>query len=231
MPASVPRLRLPVGAFISFLAVTACARLLSAAPPEWPQWRGPQANGVSPDAHPPVTWNETNHVRWKLSLPGKSHSSPIVTGHRVYLMSAAPVGDAQPPVFDSAPGVHDSVPVTHRHEYAVIAVNRADGRIAWKTVVREEWPHEGGHTTGSPASNSPVTDGAHVYADFGSRGLYCLDLDGRVVWKRDLGRLQTLHAHGEGSVITPALRRHPLPPPAQPEPARPTGPGHRHVSG
>lgn len=195
----MPLLRQPGGTFASLLAVTACARLLSAAPPEWPQWRGPKANGVSPDAHPPVTWSETNHVRWKLSLPGKSHSSPIVTGHRVYLMSAAPVGNAQPPVFDSAPGVHDSVPVTHRHEYAVIAVNRADGRIAWKTVVREDWPHEGGHTTGSPASNSPVTDGAHVYADFGSRGLYCLDLDGKVVWKRDLGRLQTLHAHGEGS--------------------------------
>jgi outer membrane protein assembly factor BamB len=118
-------------------------------------------------------------------------------------MAATPIGEAQKPVYDSAPGVHDSVPVTYRHQYLVLAVNRADGQVLWKTAVREEWPHEGGHVTGSPTSNSPITDGAFIYAFFGSRGLYCLDTNGVVIWKKDLGKMQTLHAHGEGS--SPAL--------------------------
>jgi outer membrane protein assembly factor BamB len=169
----------------------------------WPQWRGPLANGVGPLADPPTQWAEGKNVRWKMPLPGKGHSSPIVLGDRVFLMMATPLGDAQPPVFDSAPGVHDSVPVTHRHRYSVLAVNRKEGRILWETTVREEWPHEGGHETGSPASNSPITDGAMVYAFFGSRGLYALDTNGTIRWQKDLGRMQTLHAHGEGS--SPAL--------------------------
>ena len=168
-------------------------------PQSWPAWRGPLANGVAPRADPPVEWSETNNIRWKVALPGRGHSSPIVFGDRVYVMAAAPVGPEQKPVHDSAPGVHDSVPVTRTNQYMVMALSRADGRALWKKVVREEWPHEGGHETGSPASNSPVTDGEFIYAFFGSRGLYCLDTSGAVKWRADLGRMQTLHAHGEGS--------------------------------
>jgi len=165
----------------------------------WSQWRGPQANGVAPHANPPIHWSETNNLRWKVALPGQGHSSPIVVGDRVIVTAAAPVGPEQAPVHDSAPGVHDSVPVTHRHQYLVLALSRKDGRELWKTVVREEWPHEGGHVTGSPVSNSPTTDGRFIYALFGSRGLYCLDTNGVIQWQKDLGKMQTHHAHGEGS--------------------------------
>ena len=165
----------------------------------WPQWRGPLANGVSPSANPPISWSETNNVRWKIPLPGKGHSSPIVFGDSVYLLGATPVGGAQKAVHDDAPGVHDSVPVTHRHQFFALAVNRRDGSILWQKSLREEWPHEGGHVTGSLVSNSAVTDGEHLYAFLGSRGLYCLDLKGEVKWQKDLGRMKTLHAHGEGS--------------------------------
>jgi outer membrane protein assembly factor BamB len=165
----------------------------------WPQWRGPLANGVSPKANPPLQWSETNNVRWKIALPAQGHASPIVFGDSVYLLGAAPVGEAQKAVHDDAPGVHDSVPVTHRHQFIVFAVSRQNGSILWKKVLREEWPHEGGHTTGSLASNSAVTDGEHLYAFFGSRGLYCLDRKGELKWQKDLGRMKTLHAHGEGS--------------------------------
>src|SRR5437879_6743963 len=165
----------------------------------WPQWRGPSANGVAPRATPPIYWSETNNIRWKIPLPGKGHSSPIVFGDSVYLLAAAPVGGAQKPVYDSAPGVHDSVPVTHRHQFTVLALSRRDGNVLWQKVLREEWPHEGGHVTGSLASSSPVTDGEHLYVFFGSRGLYCLNLKGTLIWQKDLGRMHTLHAHGEGS--------------------------------
>src|SRR5436190_20951593 len=155
----------------------------------WPQWRGPLANGVAPFANPPIHWSETNNIRWKIPLPGKGHSSPIAFGDAVYVLAALPVGEAKKPVYDDAPGVHDSVPVTHRHQFVAFAVSRCDGSVLWKKVLREEWPHEGGHVTGSLASNSPVTDGEHIYVFFGSRGLYGLDLTGELKWSKDLGRM------------------------------------------
>jgi outer membrane protein assembly factor BamB len=166
---------------------------------DWPQWRGPLANGVAPLANPPIHWSETKNVRWKTALRGKGHSSPVVSGSGVFLTQAIPVGEAQPPVYDHAPGTHDNVPVTHRHQFVALAINRQDGQVLWQQVLREEFPHEGGHETGSLASNSPVTDGERVYFFYGSRGLYCLDLKGNLLWKKDLGRMTTLHAHGEGS--------------------------------
>src|SRR5207248_4852113 len=113
----------------------------------WPQWRGPLANGVAPGANPPLRWSETNNIRWKIPLPGKGHSSPILFGESVYVLSAVPVGEAQKPVYDDAPGVHDSVPVTHRHQFLALALSRLDGSISWLKILREEWPHEGGHET------------------------------------------------------------------------------------
>ncbi len=174
----------------------------------WPHWRGPLANGFAPKANPPVHWSETNNIRWKMALPGKGHSSPIVFGDSVFLLAAAPIGPPQKPVYDDAPGVHDSVPVTQRHQFMAVSVNRSDGSVLWQKVLREEWPHEGGHVTGTLASNSPVTDGEHLYVFFGSRGLYCLDLKGEVKWQKDLGQMHTLHAHGEGS--SPVLHKQTL---------------------
>lgn len=165
----------------------------------WPQWRGPLATGVSPDANPPVEWSESRNVRWKLALPGKGHSTPIVWGDRVFLTVAVPYGNTVAPVYDNAPGTHDNLGVTQHHRFVVMAVSRRDGKIVWSRTVREDFPHEGGHETGSLASNSPVTDGELLFACFGSRGLYCFDLNGELKWQKDLGRMQTLHAHGEGS--------------------------------
>ena len=165
----------------------------------WPQWRGPLATGVASKANPPVEWSEKKNIRWKIPLSGKGHSSPIVFGDTVFLTAAVPVGEALSPVHDNAPGVHDSVPVTHRHQFVVLAISRRDGKILWQKVLREEFPHEGGHVTGSLASNSPVTDGKHLYVFLGSRGFYCLDMKGELKWQKDLGQMKTLHSHGEGS--------------------------------
>ena len=169
----------------------------------WPQWRGPLGTGVAPEADPPVEWSETKNIRWKIPLPGVGHSTPIVWGDRVFVTTAVPIGEPVEPKPETAPGAHDNVLVTHRHRFVVLAVDRRDGRILWQRTMREELPHEGGHTTGSYASASPVTDGERLFAYFGSRGLYCLDLDGEPQWKKDLGQMQSLHGHGEGS--SPAL--------------------------
>ena len=173
----------------------------------WPQWRGPLGTGValvcSPNADPPVEWSETNNVRWKVALPGKGHSTPIVWGDRIYLTTAVPYGEKLPPKHSTAPGTHDGVPVTQRHEFVVLAINRSDGKIAWQKTVNKKLPHEGGHYTGSLASNSMVTDGEHLFAFFGSHGLYCLDMHGEVKWQKQFGEMQTKHGHGES--ISPAL--------------------------
>ena len=155
--------------------------------------------GEAPKANPPTEWSETKNVRWKLPLPGKGHSTPAVWGDRVYVTTAAPVGESFPPKYSGAPGGHDEVPITQRQKFMVMAIDRGSGKIAWERTVREELPHQGGHRTASLASSSPITDGERVYAFFGSWGLYCLDTKGEAVWQKDLGQLDTLHGHGEGS--------------------------------
>src|SRR5262249_55993684 len=108
-------------------------------------------------------------------------------------------GEGVEPTESEGRGAHDNLPVTHHHKFVVLAVSRRDGKVLWERTMCQELPHEAGHFTGSLASNSPVTDGERLFAFFGSRGLYCLELNGEVKWQKDLGRMHTLHAHGEGS--------------------------------
>ncbi len=166
---------------------------------QWPQWRGPLTTGFTPHADPPIEWSETKNVRWKIALPGKGHSTPAIWGDRVFVTAAAPTGTASSPHYSGAPGAHDEEPITHRQKFMVIALDRHTGKILWEQTVRQEIPHQGGHVTASLASNSPITDGERVFAHFGSAGLYCLDLNGELLWKKDFGNLDSLHGHGEGS--------------------------------
>lgn len=165
----------------------------------WPQWRGPLGSGFAPSADPPVEWSENKNIRWKIELPGSGHSTPIVWGKIIFLTAAEAYGKPFPPQYSGAPGAHDNLPVTSRHRFLVLAINRKDGRIVWKKQVQRATPHEGGHTTASLASNSPVTDGKSLFAYFGSRGLYCLNFEGELLWQKNLGEMQTKHGHGEGS--------------------------------
>src|SRR5439155_5347450 len=89
----------------------------------WPQWRGPLGTGVAPHAQPPIEWSETKHIRWKVALPGKGHSTPIVWGEHVFLTTAIPYGEAVKPRF-VRPGAHDNLALTQNHEFAVLAVSR-----------------------------------------------------------------------------------------------------------
>lgn len=166
---------------------------------DWPQWRGPLGTGVAPNSDPPIEWSESKNIRWKVAVSGKGHSSPVIWGRHIFLTTAIPEGDPLPPRKSTAPGTHDGVPVTHRHRFVVLAVDRTTGKILWQKTVHQKVPHEGGHYTGSLASNSVVTDGQHVYAFFGSHGLYCLDLNGEVKWQRQLGEMLTKHGHGESA--------------------------------
>lgn len=171
---------------------------------QWPQWRGPLGTGVAPHGKPPVTWGEDQNIRWKIPVPGKGHSTPIVWGDRIFITTAVPHGEPLPvPKHDHEQGAHNNMPPSRRLRFVVLAIDRRNGALLWKQTVRDQQPREGTHETGTWASNSAVTDGRHVFAHFGSHGLYCLDMNGKLLWETDLGDMQTRHAHGEGS--SPAL--------------------------
>ena len=170
---------------------------------QWGQWRGPLGTGVAPHGRPPVEWNEGRNVRWKVAIPGQGHSTPIVWDDRIFLTTAIPFGDALPAADEHSPGAHDNMPASSKYEFVVLAVSRRDGKTLWERTVRTERPHESTHESGSWASASAVTDGEVLIASFGSRGVYGLDLGGKLLWQTDVGDMQIKHGHGEGS--SPAL--------------------------
>lgn len=172
---------------------------------QWPQWRGPLATGEAPYGDPPVRWSERQNIRWKISIPGRGLSTPIIWGDRLFITSAVPFGEALSPPGREPRGAHNNVAPARRLDFVVLAIDRRSGEILWKKSVRRARPHAGTHETGSWASSSAVTDGKYLFAFFGSSGLYCLDFDGNLIWDLDLGEMQIFHGHGEGS--SPVLYR------------------------
>ena len=180
----------------------------------WPQWRGPLASGVAPAGDPPIEWAPDKNIKWKVEIPGKGSATPIVWGDTIFVLTAAPTDKRPPgkegPPAEAAPaegaqaGPRRNLQPEFIQQFIVIAINRRDGSTLWQKIVREELPHEGWNpnATITWASSSPVTDGQMVYAHFGSRGLYALDMKGNVKWERDLGDMNT-DGFGEGS--SPAL--------------------------
>ncbi|MEQ8768513.1 MAG: PQQ-binding-like beta-propeller repeat protein [Planctomycetota bacterium] len=178
---------------------------------DWTQWRGPKLTGEV-EAQPPLEWSDTQNVRWKVELPGAGQSTPIVLGDKIFLLTAVDTGKAPEGAGEEKPkgaaalvnprGRGPQGPTTV-HQFIVLCLSRKDGSVIWQKAVREEVPHEGKHQTASFASNSPITDGENLYVSFGSRGLYCLSVDGEVLWEKDLGDMKIAFQFGEGS--SPAL--------------------------
>ena len=128
----------------------------------WLSWRGPLQSGFAPRAEPPLEWSDTHHVKWKVAVPGRGHSTPIVLADRVVLTTAIPVGEALEPRLSGRPGAHDNLPVTHRQQFVALAFRRTDGQLLWRRKLHESEPHEGAHYTASLASHSPSSDGQRI---------------------------------------------------------------------
>jgi len=188
----------------------------------WPHWRGDNGNGVSLTAKPPIEWSETKNVKWKVAVPGKGSGSPVIWKDKVFVVSAVEVDLATKPVAieeksiaqrpdgqrprrgrpGGRRGRRDAGPIPTL-QFKLMCFNRENGKIVWEKTATTSKPHEGTHNTNGFASASPCTDGEHVYAHFGSRGLYCYSLDGEFKWKRDdLGKMETRATFGEGSSPT-----------------------------
>jgi len=171
----------------------------------WPEWRGLYNTGAVNGGNTPVEFSETKNVKWKTEIPGKGHATPIIWGNQIIIQTAVPT-DKKVEKTDAAPANPMAPTQTNLiHQFTVISLDKNSGKVNWKTVVKEELPAERTHELGSWASNSPVTDGENIYAFFGSRGLYCLDFNGKVKWERNFGQMEIVASFGEGS--SPAVSK------------------------
>jgi outer membrane protein assembly factor BamB len=175
-------------------------------PDNWPHWRGPLANGTAPRGDPPLKWDSKTNVKWKTPIPGRGASTPIVWGKKVFVLTAIDTRRKAPAKDIPAPREgfikRTTAPDTY-HQFVVLAYDRTNGKELWRRVAAERVPHEGHHPTHSYAAGSPTTDGRYLYASFGSYGVACYDLDGKLQWKHDLGRMETRLGWGEAS--TPVI--------------------------
>ena len=180
----------------------------------WNQWRGPNMDGTYHEANPPIKWSERGknsvNVKWKTKITGSGHSSPVIWGNRIFLLSAIEVGEKiKSKDIEKA---EKDLPAWRRImgkkanrllKFIVLAFDRKSGNIVWERTAVEALPHEGIFKDGSWASASPITDGEYLLAFFGSSGLYCYDLEGNMQWQTDLGQMDIFFDFGEG--CTPTL--------------------------
>jgi len=174
----------------------------------WPTWRGPNHAGISAKGNPPLKWSETENIKWKIELTGDaSSSSPIIWKNKLFYQTAVETDVKRTPAASNASGSSrgpgGSAP-TNVYRFNVVCRDRNTGKLLWEKTVCEVLPHEGHHADHGFASYSPVTDGKSVWTNFGSRGLYCLDMGGNVKWSKDLGQLKTVMSFGEGGSLAVA---------------------------
>ncbi len=174
----------------------------------WPQWRGPYFNGMA-RGDAPLTWSDKANIKWKVEIPGRGFSTPVIWGDKIFLTTAIPTGKPAPAAAVSDPTAAagnqrraggDTSPQAEQ-KFEVLCLDRKTGKLIWQKTAKIAEPHEGYHRTyGSFASNSPATDGKYVYASFGSRGIFAYDFNGKLIWQRDLGvQMRMRLAFGEGS--------------------------------
>lgn len=200
-----------VASFVAFSVGAAEVTATSEQSSDWPQWRGPTATGeAATDANPPLTWGEGSNIRWKVAIPGRGRSTPIVWKDLVFITTAIETSTLADP--EKVKAVMADTPEFMRKEarvpdkvlqFVVMALRRSDGSVLWQKTLHEQAPLAGTHADGSWASGSPITDGELLYVYFGSYGLYALTLDGEKKWSKDLGTFKTKANFGEG--VSPVL--------------------------
>jgi outer membrane protein assembly factor BamB len=153
----------------------------------WPQFRGPQAGGVSENPAP-VTWDiqSGENIRWQTAIPGLGHACPIVWENRIYLATAVKPG-TKPDLKIGLYGDIDSYAETETHQWRLLCLDKNSGKILWDKEVLESVPRTQRHTKATHCNSTPATDGKHLVAILGSQGLYGFDMEGRKLWNKDLG--------------------------------------------
>jgi outer membrane protein assembly factor BamB len=207
----------------SALLIICCSLIYSACKPKstgWPQFRGPENNPVAAGNNYPAEWNDSLNVAWSTDLTGAGWSSPVVYGEQIFITSAfqekAAPSEAKPaqqntppPPQGQKPGVQqgppppppaeDSTYLQEVYRWELTCFDLKTGKELWKQVARTGSPRIKKHAGSTYACETPVTDGKRVYAYFGMSGVYCYDLNGKLLWQKDLGAYKTLNGWGTGS--------------------------------
>ncbi len=166
------------------LRVVALAAILSlsvssdASADNWPAWRGPLGTGHCKETNLPLTWSNRENIKWKVELPDAGNSTPIVWGDRVFISQAENEGKLR----------------------SLICFHRADGRQLWKQTIEYDEP-ETTHRTNPYCSSSPATDGQRIFVWHGSAGFFAYDLDGKELWRKDLGQFEHIWGNASSPVL------------------------------
>src|SRR5688572_16067591 len=193
--------------FFCILAVTSA--LSSATEPEWPQFRGPNANPVIPGGKVPERWSKTENVEWMAEIPGRGWSSPVVSGGKVFLTTVTTDGKSKPPqtgteysneyvaelmkqgltqaqVIEKVTARDIELPTEVMLHYSLYCLDLKTGRVNWKKEFHNGRPPGGRHRKNSFSSETPVTDGKNVYVYVANLGLYAYDFNGKQIWNTAL---------------------------------------------
>lgn len=155
-------------------SLLACS--LSAA--NWPAWRGPNGDGTTSETQLPLKWDKNTNVRWHVPLPDRGNSTPVIWGNKIFLTQA----------------------IEKENRRTLMCFDRSNGKLLWQQgVVYAD--KELTHATNPQCSSSPATDGERVIVSYGSAGVYCYDLDGKELWKRELGKLVHIWGHAASPVL------------------------------
>jgi len=160
----------------------------------WPSFRGAGAAGVADGFPLPSEWDgpTSKNILWKTPIAGLGHSSPIIWGNRLFV-STAISGVEKPELKVGLYGDIGSVQDASSHRWVVYALDTRSGKVVWEKTVYTGVPKVKRHPKATHANSTLATDGKHLVAFFGSEGLYCFDMDGKLLWKRDLGLLDSAY--------------------------------------
>jgi outer membrane protein assembly factor BamB len=169
----------------------------------WPQFRGPDATGVTSNPGLPDKWSATENVEWKREIPGRGWSSPVVWGDKVFLSTVVNSGESEAVkkglYFG---GDRPNIPKAP-HQWKLLCLDLVSGELRWERTVREGLPTGPIHLKNSYASETPVTDGSHIFVCFGNVGIFCFDFQGNQVWKHEIAPHPT--RFGWGTAASPVL--------------------------
>ena len=148
---------------------------------DWPEFRGPTGQGLSPASSPPLEWSPNRNVSWRVEIPGKGWSSPIVCGGKIFLTTAQP---------EAGNGGEQG-----SQSLRALRFDARSGALDWNVEV---FRHEGAriHAKNSHASPTPLSDGERVYVHYGTHGTAALDFDGRILWTNRELRYEPVHGSG-----------------------------------
>lgn len=177
------------------ITTTSKARPPSRANPDtskgsWPSFRGPHASGIADGQNLPQQWNAKTgeNILWRTPIPGLAHSSPVVWGNRIFVTSAV----SSDPKASFRPGLYgdgDASKDRSLHRWMIYALDKRSGKVVWERIAYQGEPLEKRHIKATYANSTPATDGRIVVAWFGSQGVHAFDVNGRFLWKVDLGRI------------------------------------------